>query len=121
MVIRSWKYALLKYQSVPFCWASVTLPITHIHVCFLCKTFICFHVISLSVCTLEVLACSSDPCQNGATCFDNNGGSGYVCFCPAGFEGTNCENGTLSLIYPSSYSSYLLLLILSLHNARKYS
>ena len=43
---------------------------------------------------LEILACASNPCQNGATCFDHNGGSGYVCLCPAGFEGTNCENGT---------------------------
>ena len=69
--------------------------------------------------SLEVLACSSDPCQNGATCFDSNGGSSYVCLCPAGFEGTNCENGTFFINLP--HSSYLLSLILSLHNARKYS
>ena len=45
---------------------------------------------------VETLPCASNPCQNGATCFDNNGGSGYVCLCPAGFEGTNCENGMYS-------------------------
>ena len=45
------------------------------------------------------MACASNPCQNGATCFDQNGGSGYACLCPAGFEGTNCDNGTLSFIY----------------------
>ena len=51
------------------------------------------------LCMLELSGCASNPCQNGATCFDQNGGSGYACLCPAGFEGTNCENG----IYSSSY------------------
>ena len=45
----------------------------------------------------EIQACASDPCQNGATCFDHNGGSGFVCLCPAGFEGSNCENGTFRI------------------------
>ena len=42
----------------------------------------------------ELRGCGSNPCQNGATCFDHNGGSGYVCLCPVDFEGTLCENGT---------------------------
>ena len=50
---------------------------------------------------LETLACNSDPCQNGATCFDHNGGGGYVCLCPSGFEGTNCENGKVSISHRS--------------------
>ena len=53
---------------------------------FCCCIFLCLF-------TTEILACATDPCQNGATCFDHNGGSGYVCLCPAGFEGTNCEQG----------------------------
>ena len=42
----------------------------------------------------EVLACSSNPCVNGGICFEgslNLGSSGYLCACPAGFEGINCE------------------------------
>ena len=56
---------------------------------------------------VEILACASNPCQNRATCFDNNGDSGYVCLCPAGFEGTNCENGTYYLSFPWDFSTGL--------------
>ena len=45
--------------------------------------------VAMSVCVLLAL--------NGATCFDHNGGSGYVCLCFAGFAGTNCENGTFNI------------------------
>ena len=66
----------------------LTWPVHHVYTIFL-------HPI-LYISMTEILACASNPCQNGATCFDNNGGSSYmyVCLCPAGFEGTNCENGT---------------------------
>ncbi|XP_072515096.1 coagulation factor IXb isoform X2 [Salminus brasiliensis] len=33
--------------------------------------------------------CVSSPCQNGGTCED--GMSSYVCWCPSGFIGKNCE------------------------------
>ncbi|KAL7848526.1 hypothetical protein AOLI_G00232440 [Acnodon oligacanthus] len=33
--------------------------------------------------------CDSSPCQNGGTCED--GMSAYVCWCPIGFNGKNCE------------------------------
>ena len=52
--------------------------------------------------TSEVLACASNPCLNGATCFDHNGGGGYACLCSAGYEGTNCENGMHFLFFPLS-------------------
>ncbi|NWV29120.1 FA9 factor, partial [Origma solitaria] len=33
--------------------------------------------------------CNSNPCQNGAVCKDEI--NSYVCWCPAGYEGKNCE------------------------------
>ncbi|XP_066496121.1 coagulation factor IX [Tiliqua scincoides] len=33
--------------------------------------------------------CDSNPCLNGAKCEDDVGN--YICWCPAGFEGRNCE------------------------------
>ena len=37
--------------------------------------------------------CNSDPCQNGATCNENNNQPGYTCTCAPGFTGTNCQFG----------------------------
>lgn len=34
---------------------------------------------------------ASKPCQNGATCVNNNGG--YTCLCKPGYQGINCEQG----------------------------
>jgi len=34
---------------------------------------------------------ASKPCQNGATCVNNNGD--YNCLCKPGFQGRNCEQG----------------------------
>eukprot|EP00121_Abeoforma_whisleri_P000597 Awhi_evm1s523 len=33
----------------------------------------------------------SDPCMNGGTCSNNIGTNSYMCTCPAGFSGPNCE------------------------------
>ena len=34
--------------------------------------------------------CSSNPCQNGATCI--NDGEIYTCYCAELYDGNNCEN-----------------------------
>lgn len=34
---------------------------------------------------------STKPCQNGATCVNNNGD--YTCLCKPGYQGRNCEQG----------------------------
>ena len=39
---------------------------------------------------VEITACSSDPCVNGATCVDHVGS--YSCQCVPGYEGTNCQS-----------------------------
>ncbi|GAB1285269.1 Sushi, nidogen and EGF-like domain-containing protein 1 [Apodemus speciosus] len=42
-------------------------------------------------CSPEVDACASSPCQHGGRCED--GGGAYLCVCPEGFFGYNCETG----------------------------
>jgi hypothetical protein len=32
--------------------------------------------------------CTSQPCRNGATCFDEQ--NGFTCTCPAGYSGVTC-------------------------------
>lgn len=51
-----------------------------------------------ALCLLIVLSslqdgdqCDPNPCKNGAVCKDAV--SSYVCWCPAGYEGRNCEIG----------------------------
>ena len=35
--------------------------------------------------------CSSNPCLNGAACFEAGSGNGFICQCASGYTGTNCE------------------------------
>ena len=49
----------------------------------------------------KALPCElNSPCQNGATCTDDNVG-GYACTCATGYTGTNCQYGT----YPNIFDS----------------
>lgn len=40
---------------------------------------------------LDVNECLSEPCKHGGTCEDQPGS--YLCHCPQGFKGPNCEAG----------------------------
>eukprot|EP00057_Strongylocentrotus_purpuratus_P026774 XP_011681248.1 PREDICTED: cubilin-like [Strongylocentrotus purpuratus] len=43
--------------------------------------------------TEDINECLSNPCQNGGTCSDIDGG--FQCFCPEGFKGDYCQTGIL--------------------------
>lgn len=47
--------------------------------------------LSRSLLSAEVDECQSEPCKNGGTCRDLPGS--FVCFCPEGFVGIQCEEG----------------------------
>ena len=40
-------------------------------------------------CETDIDECSSDPCENGATCQDEV--NQYSCLCAGGYTGTHCE------------------------------
>lgn len=40
-------------------------------------------------CEIDIDECSSNPCQNGATC--NQYVDSYTCTCPLGFSGSDCQ------------------------------
>jgi hypothetical protein len=40
---------------------------------------------------LDVNECLRNPCQNGGSCRNTNGG--YTCTCTSAFQGKNCEQG----------------------------
>ena len=41
----------------------------------------------------------TNPCENGATCVDNDGS--YTCTCLAGYEGPNCQDSKIFIVSAS--------------------
>ena len=54
------------------------------------RHFLKLHLISFYI----VLGCTLNICQNGGLCQAIT--NGYVCICPAGYTGTNCQSGNFS-------------------------
>ena len=46
-------------------------------------------ILSGFITTTEENKCHPNPCHNGGTCTEANGG--YVCTCNEGYKGTECE------------------------------
>eukprot|EP00057_Strongylocentrotus_purpuratus_P026767 XP_011681241.1 PREDICTED: ovochymase-2-like [Strongylocentrotus purpuratus] len=46
--------------------------------------------------TEDINECLSNPCQNGGTCSDIDGG--FQCFCPEGFKGDYCQTDLLWML-----------------------
>ena len=40
---------------------------------------------------VDINECEQQPCQNNGTCANTVGS--YICACPTGYNGTNCEFG----------------------------
>ena len=57
---------------------------------------ICIHVPFFSQ-VIDIDECSSNPCENGGTCID--GDNLYMCDCPTGFNGGNCESKFSVILY----------------------
>jgi len=52
-----------------------------------CNTLGCIE--ELKCCKMVADLCSTNPCQNGGSCYSDQGG--YVCECKSGYSGRNCE------------------------------
>lgn len=55
-------------------------------------TLCCFYFSDINECDMLL------PCQNNGTCLNNNGS--YACTCKEGWQGYNCEDGT---VFVSTY------------------
>ena len=50
------------------------------------------HVLNFNILiSIGVNECASNPCSSNATCYDRH--TGYLCLCPAGYYGINCQEG----------------------------
>ena len=57
----------------------------------------------------DIDECSSNPCQNGATCTDDV--NSYTCGCVAGYTGVLCETG----VYGYKMCSVIVYILINLN------
>lgn len=60
---------------------------------------------SFFFCISDINECASDPCQHGGDC--SNLIDAFLCHCPLGYTGINCQIGTVIVICVSTLKRYL--------------
>ena len=66
--------------------------------------------LSVSPLSKDLNECLSEPCKHGGTCEDQPGS--YVCHCPQGFRGHDCELGTDAPLHPRTLTPQVSLRVL---------
>lgn len=72
-------FICMNFQGLFYCWS----------ISYLCSCNICF--VDKNECLMEGL------CKNGGTCVDTEGS--YKCKCVIGWDGQNCDEGTLAFYF----------------------
>ena len=72
---------------------------------------LCVH---MCVCDTETNECSSSPCQNNATCYDEI--NGFTCNCSAGFYGRLCDIGQEEIRLYGCIDFTMQILVALIHN-----
>ena len=75
-----------------------------VSVCILFTMFYLFRKVFFSF-FLDVDECTWTPCENNATCINNNGS--YTCNCSDGWEGNHCDEGMTYYDENLFYFSYV--------------
>ena len=79
-----------------FVWVHINFRATsHLSITFQWKSFnsLLIRLALLFECLADIDECSSNPCQNGATCVDMI--AYFTCNCKGGYNGTYCEIGEM--------------------------
>jgi len=77
-------------------------------VCWSVRSFVISQPSTLSslklFCVVE-LKCYNNPCRNGGTCQEDFLTPAYICHCPDGYSGTNCDSSETTVLSLTAYSS----------------
>ena len=50
----------------------------------------------------KVNPCYNNPCLNGGSCQATGSGNSYICICPAGYSGINCQTCKHFILNPKN-------------------
>ena len=124
--------SILRQATLRLCLrVSIVCPLTPLYICFhvyfmwhpifgVCLMSVeialgrCLLLCFMSLCLtfVAVLDCASNPCRNGATCYDRY--YGFSCSCRSGFTGSRCEVGESNTSCSSMFSFPVISVSISL-------